>query len=515
MDEVLTRQQRAWAANAIARVRQNGAGVPRKRKGLLIVHLDGVPKRLLDAAVESGSMPFLSRLVQSGHHRMEQQFWGSPASTPCFQAGLLYGLRHPDLPAYEWFDRKLGRKVRMNIPPDTRAIEDRLELSRRDSLLDGGGTTYLSLFRGDADNQMCMSALSDLKALARTAPRELSGLRGPQRRTALEFFAHTVNEVAHSVADVAHWVTKVGDRRHEREYLVNRFFLIHLAWNLARTRALIDMIQGVPVIYLVFGNYDEVSHRRGPFSKQSIRELHRVDHDLGELYAVGQALEPQVDLVLVTDHGHVDSSPFERRQKVRLEKYLLEGPPAQLSADAERALLDGRALSFDPSEPDETPVVVESGNFSHVYLTRGERPLEAAELLAHHRGVLSRAASHRDIGIVALRRGDEALALIAGQPFTADELHRAPLPDEFSRQAVADLLRELPSMPTAGDLVLYGQRVSHTGTVGFAWEFGSHGGLTHIETDSTLVWPAAAPVELSGLTHASQLHTKLSEIYRH
>ena len=50
--------------------------------------------------------------------------------------------------------------------------------------------------------------------------------------------------------------------------------------------------------------------------------------------------------------------------------------------------------------------------------------------------------------------------------------------------------------------------------MGFAWEFGSHGGLTRTETDSVVVWPKAMPTDLQGLTHCSQLYDKLSGVYR-
>ena len=80
-------------------------------------------------------MPFLGRLVQSGAYRLDTAFWGSPASTPCFQAGLLYGLDHPNLPAYTWYDRELGRKVQMNVPKDALAIEQRLGAAAKASLL--------------------------------------------------------------------------------------------------------------------------------------------------------------------------------------------------------------------------------------------------------------------------------------------------------------------------------------------------------------------------------------------
>lgn len=505
---------RAWAQASIRKVApQVDRSASKRKRRFLVVHLDGVPRRLLDEAVQSGRMPFLSRMVKSGAYSLDRAFWGSPASTPFFQAGFLYGLRHPNLPAYSWFDRELQREVKMNQPRDTVAIESRLA-GTRPSLLEDGGTTYFSLFRGNASNMLCMSALSDLKSLLRTLPKNFENIRGPARRSVMEYAWHTVKHIVTSLADVGGWVRKVNDWRHERSYFLSRLFLISLGWNLARTRALLDMIAGVPSIYLVFGNFDEVAHRRGPFSLQAREELYSVDAQLEELHAVARSLDEPYDLYLVTDHGHVDSTPFEQRRGQRLREHLLLGPPAQLSPDIVRALRDGRPERGPTLHSSEDPVVIEAGNFSHVYLGRERKALEAQALLRHHSDVIARAVASPAIGLVALRRGDSAVALVGGEVFTADEIDRAPLASQFSREAVRDLLRELPHMPTAGDLVLYGSPVGDTGTVGFAWEFGSHGGLTKIETESVVCWPTQGPVDLGGLTHCAQLHDRLSEAYR-
>jgi len=528
MDTIIRPHLQDWARHAIGQIgrrlaplkRNTGRRkVPRK---LLIVHLDGVPKVLLDEAVRTGRMPFLSRLVQSGAYHLDSAFWGSPASTPCFQAGLLYGLRHPNLPAYQWFDRELGREVRMNVPRDTSAIEGRLEGQRSSGLLSEGGTAYLSLFRAGAENLLSMSSLANRHALLRTLPSLLRHLRAAPRQSVRAYVTGVLRELWDTWRDVTHWAREVKDWRHEREYMLNRFFLVSLGWNLARTRAEIDLVAGVPVVYLVYGNYDEVSHRRGPFSPQARRELYRVDAALEELYTLGRTLEEPYDLYLLTDHGHVDSLPFERRHPSRLAPYLTDGPPLGVPPEIERALLDGRTLPVGlgegvPQAPREAPVVIEAGNFSHVYLTRGRQPLEARMLLMRHPEVLGRAVAHPDIGIVVVRRGEGAVAILpgcSGGVYGPDELDRARLPAEYSQHAVADLLRELPYMPTAGDLVLYGQAVTTTGTVGFAWEFGSHGGLTRIETDSVVCWPSDGPVSLGALGHVTQLYERLSEAYR-
>jgi len=521
--EVIGPEVRRWAERSIARVQRrqaalNGRGGPpfvRRPRRLCVVHLDGVPRRLLVEAVESGAMPFLSRLVRGGAYHLDKAFWGSPASTPAFQAGVLFGIRHANLPAYQWFDRELGREVIMNAPKDVQAVERRLEaMSRGNSLLEGGGTSYLSIFQAGAANLCSMSALANIGAVWRSLPAAFRGLRDASLQGFSRYAAGVVKDMADTAMDVWRWVSRVKDWRHEREYILNRLFLISIGWSVSHSRALIDMVRGVPAIYLVYGSYDEVAHRRGPFSLQARAELHRVDRDLEMLFAVSRSVEVPYDVYLMADHGHVDSTPMERRQGRRLHRLLLEGPPEDMEETLRRGLLDGRAVRPAGERCEDKPVVIEAGNFSHVYLTRGREPLEAMDLLTRFPDVLARVARCRDIGIAMLRRGESAVAIVRGEVYGPEEVERAPLASEFSRRAVADMLRELPYMKTAGDLVLYGESVTPTGTVGFAWEWGSHGGLTTIETESALLWPAAGPVDLSGLSHCADLYWRLSGAYR-
>ncbi|MDY7229668.1 alkaline phosphatase family protein [Hyalangium rubrum] len=482
---------------------------------MLVVHLDGVPKVLLEEAVRTGRMPFFSQLVRSGAYHLEDAFWGSPASTPFFQAGLLYGLEHPNLPAYSWFDRELGRKVQMNTPKDAHAIEQRLGRRSDTSLLADGGHTYFSLFQAGANNRLCMSTLASLKVMARSLSSEMKGIVVARSENPGQYLRSFAGDTCRAVGEVWRWARALGDWRHERAFLLSKVMLQRLGWSFAHTKALVDMVRGVPAIYLVFGNYDEVAHRRGPLSEQAIAELHRVDAYLAELYAMARVVDNPYDIVFVTDHGHVDSLPFEQRQGHHLEEMLLRGAPVPLSADVERGLLDGRSpLPVRAPRGTDAPVIVESGNFAHVYLTRDREPLEALELLSEYRDVVARASRHSDIGIVALRRGGGAVALVKGGVYGPDEVVHAPLASEFSKRAVADFLRELPHLRTAGDLVLFGEAVRPGTTVGFAWEFGSHGGLTLTETRSTVCWPSNAPVDLSGLSHCVRLHQRLAGAYR-
>lgn len=505
-----------WASHQVRQIsarRVAGASQLAGRK-LLLVHLDGVPRTLLQEGIAQGWLPFLSQWVGSGRAWFEPAFWGSPASTPAFQAGLLYGLRHPNLPAYGWFDRLLGRRVQMNVPKDAQAIEQRLSEQAPLQLLQPRGRTYFSLFRGGAQNHLCMSTLADVRTMARQWTAETEGLLSARSRGTWEYVRSLGEAAWQSQKEGRAWSTALHDSRHEAAFFLSRVLLQRLGWSFAHAKTQVDLVAGAPIVYLVFGNYDEVAHRRGPRSPLALEELQRADHDLAELCAMASEVSPPYDVIFLTDHGHVASAPWERLSGKRFAADLQKGAVAPpLSASLQEALLQGQTPWVARPTSLEVPVVVEAGNFAHLYLSPREQPYDAREILRDAPELLARTVHHPDIGVVALRRGASAVALIEGQAFPAEELPRAPLAVAFNVHALKDLLDELPFMPNAGDLVLFGQARAREETVGFTWEFGSHGGLTHAETDSVICWPKDAPLDLRGLTHSSQLHQRLAEVY--
>ena len=252
MNEVINPQLQTWAREYVRRVGSKLGPVSKSRqRKLLMVHLDGVPKAHLETAVRTGQMPFFSRLVTSGAYHMDDAFWGSPASTPFFQAGLLYGIRHPNLPAYSWFDRELGRKVQMNTPADALAMESRLGRASGSSLLSEGGHAYFALFRAEARNRLCMTTVANYKTMLRSIKYEFSGVMDGRTRHPLSYLRSFGKDAWNSVREVVRWARMQRDWRHEQGYLISRVFLQRLGWSFAHTKALVDMVRGVPSIYLV------------------------------------------------------------------------------------------------------------------------------------------------------------------------------------------------------------------------------------------------------------------------
>lgn len=502
----------AWARRAIPRLaRSTNVRPSSPHRRALLVHVDGVSRRTLLEATAAGRMPFLASMLSSRAYDLDAAFWGTPPSTPVFEASALYGVRQPNIPAYRWYDRARGRVVQMNSPVDASEVEARLRRSGT-SMLGNDGTAYLTLFQGAEANLVTMAALTDLRAAARDLRTSFGTLLASARRSTLRNVGRFAWEIAHALVDGARAGLPSLDWRHEQELALVRVFVLGALSSLVRARAMADMVRGTSVVYLVEPGFDEVSHRRGPASPQAARELSRIDASLAHLHAIAHSVEHRYDVYVFSDHGQASSTPYEHvAGRTFAESLGLPfGDSRPLSKEVQRALLDGRSCA-PPAESPLAPVVVEVGGMAHVYLGATGRPLEAFELLVSHSRLLARVLADPYVGFVAVRRGTEAIGLTANSSFTADEVTQSSLPAGPSVRAVAELLRALPQMSNAGDLVVVGATTAE-GVVGFSWEAGTHGGVSSAETDSFVLWPTGA-VSLDSLGHAADLHRRLTERY--
>ena len=57
--------------------------------GLVMIQVDGLSRTQLEAALQRGKMPFLSRLINQEGYRLHTHFPGVPTSTPAIQGGII------------------------------------------------------------------------------------------------------------------------------------------------------------------------------------------------------------------------------------------------------------------------------------------------------------------------------------------------------------------------------------------------------------------------------------------
>lgn len=485
--------------------------VPRRRpsgRRLLALFIDGLGADTLEKGARDGSLPFLGALRDSRQTRLTRAFSGMPSTTTAFQAGLFYGLHHPDIPAFGWWDRGAHRPIQMNRPADAKAIEARV--SACGPGLMEGGTSYLSILRGGAADRLNTAGAAEVLSgghLPLPSLPDLPALASIHFQTLVALAARLALETGGFLWEMLRFVSWSGSRRHEGNFLLNHLLVGTLLGEVSRGQAILDLVGGVPRIFLNLHDFDEFSHRRGPDAAEAI--LSRLDRTVETLFALAAASPDPPDVWIFSDHGQIPAVPMEKRYGLTLQEWLLgagdgAAPPPSLP---ERLLsILGGSQGDVPGEP----LVVEAGNYAHVYL--GESgPLPAREIVSHHGTTLARLLCCPAVGLLAMRHEGVAVAFTRdGRP--VDPQRESTVPPGVSPRAVSALLDDLANSPSAGDVVAYGTWLDG-GCVAFSWEFSSHGGPSLAETETFVIHPADLPFELPPIGHGADLHRILHPLY--
>lgn len=150
-----------------------------------------------------------------------------------------------------------------------------------------------------------------------------------------------------------------------------------------------------------------------------------------------------------------------------------------------------------PPDPQRRIALVSTGPMAHLCLDDGGTPLTYEdwrerfpffiELIAQHQGIGFTLARTR-AGGCRVGYGGEWLDLMDAEAI------RKKVPDGLARilNGRREDLRRWANMPSAGDLLIFGQREPDRPVIAYSYEHGSHGGPSPQETLPFIVVPAAA-----------------------
>jgi hypothetical protein len=482
----------------------------------LVVQLDGVAEPLVRQAAAAGAMPFLTRLLRDGSHRLRGWHTGLPSTTPAGQAVLLHG-DTTAIPGFRWFDKERGRVLEVSRPAD--AAQSERDFSTGRGLLADGGASVANVFSGDAPVQ----------ALTVSHPR----LPGSERGAAA--FASARSGLARSIIlflgqVLAEWYQ--GRRQRKRDVVprVNRFgafvFLRGLTTVVLRdlTVSIVadQLARGVPVVYVDLLDYDEVAHHAGPTRPESMRTLENLDRVLRFFADVVAEVGRDYEIVVVSDHGQTQGSTFLQREGRSLADAVREIVDGQVAAATRPAEVMGAAnlLSaqgdrrhrvlervVDRSErgeraassapPARTDVhVVAGGSIAHLYLPDHPGRLTRERIDAVLPGLVPGLVALRHVGVVLSRRDDGTVVVENAdgwRQLTATGVSGGEGADPlapYGGHAARDLW-QLESRWHVGDVVVLGRYDPRLGEVAAFEELvGSHGGLGGWQTEALLVHPA-------------------------
>jgi hypothetical protein len=500
-----------------------GVRTPRR---LLIVQIDGLSRAALEQALGSGRMPFLRRLLGRHCFRLEPMTVGLPTSTAAFQMAAMFGVR-PDIPAFHYYDRE--RRGDIHFPRRGHAawVEAKQAAGRRGILR--GGSAYGCVFTGGADNDLfsfarltrptgrgLLCALSPFAVVAWVVVKNLGWTGVELLRAVLRFVADPVGK-----APGWRWLTiQLG-----LSVWVRGFF------TMAACR---DLYAGIPAVYVNYLDYDVAAHAFGPRDRRALRSLRRVDSAIHQLWRVLRRVpEHQYDLYVLADHGQARCRRYrDLTGGRRLERWIFDEflDPAGVGVPEVRprfGLLRGlrhrragvaglfqHSLNYldeeflrrgDPEAYQRDGVrVIAAGPNALLYVLDAPRPLDAPALERRFPGLVEELSRSPGVGFVLARSNEGPLCFKQSKRYLLGQSEPGPFAGRPDAALVVQGIADLMSMPSVGDLVIYGIDAPG-GHVSFISEMGAHAGPSPEELYTFIAHPGRVTVG-SPITHPVQLY---------
>jgi len=502
---------------------------PSDDPGLVLLQIDGLARKQFEAAVASGRMPNLARLVKREHFDLETFYSGLPATTPAVQGEIMFGARTA-VPAFQFLHRETGRTFTMFESECAKIVGARLEAEHQPLL--EGGRSYSNIFAGGASEARFCAETMDLKTWREMAtPAKLAIVLGLYFFTILRIAALALLEVLIAIGDV---VVGLAGRHHwqaETRMIVSRTLVGIVGREWIRAMVKISIAEGAPIIHANFLGYDEQAHRRGPDSDYAHWGLKGIDNVIGDIFPTARATEARdYEVVVFSDHGQQRTDIYELKQGYTVQEAV------------RRVFLTGTLAGrnvFDLGFPGGRGGAMEQRSRRMMRVNRGrtDAPQPTAEQLANEIVVTAlgplghiyapvklsdedkgeyarRLVTEEHIPLVIYREADGTVRARSGRGAWTLPQDIASIygPDHpFIQEGAVDLVR-LCEHPDAGDLVISGWDPA-TEPVSFVQENGAHASIGVDETRAFALLPHSFRIRRRR-TAAGETYLRGEDLYR-
>ncbi len=537
---------------AMARRLGRGSVDSDRRRGFIIIQIDGLSYDHLIQALTAGYMPYLGRLLAERRLTVAPWRCGLPSTTPAVQAGIMFGNRF-DIPGFRWYEKERRQAMMAKRPDQIQTV--RARISRGHPGILRGGSCYVSIFDGDAD--LALFTLSTLNP-----QRFFESMRGLGLFLLFLFSPFRVLRLLGLT--LSSYIAGLGRRLIAlvRPSILNPFDvfspLMHAVGDTLFTEVqtfgvMLDIYRCAPAIYANYNSYDETAHKMGADSAAAFRVLRGIDRRIRQINRMRTRYRRrEYDLYILSDHGNTPAVPFSWRSGVTLGDYIaaqlddgvslderaeayahsadkvrylleeLQGLERRVSPRLRRALAVirryvGRRVFPDPKldynlKRQGDVVVAASGPLAHVYFNVASRPLNVVEVAILYPQLLDSLLANPGIGAIVGRAGERTVVL--GHQGDAlvidDERKNVDLPHplrQFGDTAYAAAqLHYLAHFPHSGDLIVLGALEPDGRVVAFEKQAAVHGGLGGPQMRPFIAWPPERPLASETLNDAEDLY---------
>lgn len=431
---------------------------------LVILHIDGLSANALEHAVHDGRMPFVRELMESEGYAIHRYRCGVPSTTPFAQAGILYG-DNSEIPSFRWWDRDRRLVVQFGAGSTFKKVADKY-FQNRIPLTKGGACIAACYPAGAADDFGI--AYQDRSYTQDPRSRSAWHVLGPYLANPLhlgDWVWQTVAVMARTAQDV--WQSMAQGGHPARSYVITELLEEIFVHHLTRYATLQAMHEGFTPIYAGFYAFDETAHAFGPSDPSAARILRHVDRTIK---TVAGARGDRYELVILSDHGQVDSVPFASQTKQPFGRVLAELLPGFRVQE-----IKGKAFGPEPDAAQGTLNVTLSGGLAHLYFKdRGAR-MGYRELAGAKPELIEKLSRLDEVAFLMARDGEKDVFIKQGQALEGDAL-KSMLADYDDPEILLSQISRLNSFAASGDLVVFGAFVKGK-QVNFEDQAGGHGSV--------------------------------------
>ena len=284
----------------------------KRKKGMIILEIDGLAREILEEAIDSGYMPTLKSWIERGSHSITGWETDLSSQTGASQAGILHG-NNTDIVAYRWVDKKNKNKVMSCGSFSDVAIMEK-KISNNEGLLKTNGAGRCNLFSGDSRNLIYVSSdiISSFKAEYNKAWRLVFSNIDSSTRIFVLFLEDVLLEY---LSQARQFIMNVRPR-------ISRGFIYafiragaSVILREVNTKTIIwDMMDGeLDIIYATYLGYDEIAHHSGIRDRDSFRYLKKLDKHFSRIEHAASYSKRKYEFVIQSDHGQSNGATFKQR----------------------------------------------------------------------------------------------------------------------------------------------------------------------------------------------------------
>lgn len=289
--------------------------------GFLFFEIDGLSEKVFRLALEKGHMPTLKSWLDKGTHKVLGWETDFTCQTGAMQSGILMG-NNEDIPAYRWWDRLHQRMVVAGRLRDAAEVEE--QVSNGQGLLSNGGSSRGNMFSGDATESLFT----------------FSTMLDPRRDRSPGFYFYLVNPfilarlITRFLTGVLReWWQAFRQRLRKDKYIINarNFFYAFfraavgpLLQDLTTYTVISDVLRGLPSIYAMYVEYDDVSHYAGMETPEAYSVLKEIDRYFLRIEQALRHAPRPYHIIILSDHGQSNGPTFRAAHGITLE-HLVKG----------------------------------------------------------------------------------------------------------------------------------------------------------------------------------------------